>query len=179
MNKESENLPFINYLYSLVEKGQRGTLADLRKGLSGAPGTVPVMYQYIVPWIPEEDRNTWKEKVYYILASLFAHYQSGGASKALATQNGNFGDHCRALQAKKNQSDSFEQRFSNLLKAHRDDLPIFLRQTLSQLRGEDIPINWNKLFKDLIFWSSLNQTVQRQWANSYWRYQKTEETIEK
>ena len=71
---------------------------------------------------------------------------------------------------KRQQSASFEPRFSALLKAHRDDLPILLKQILSILRGEDIPINWDQLFLDLQYWNTENHIVQRRWANSYWIY---------
>jgi CRISPR type I-E-associated protein CasB/Cse2 len=87
--------PFIKYLYALVETSNRAALADLRRGLSGQPGTSPAMFQYVAPWVPEDARNTWKEKVYYIIASLFAYYQAGASGKVLTTDQGNFGTHCR------------------------------------------------------------------------------------
>ncbi len=163
--------PFIKYLYALVETSNRAALADLRRGLSGQPGTSPAMFQYVAPWVPEDARNTWKEKVYYIIASLFAYYQAGASGKVLTTDQGNFGTHCRQLKAKQEQSASFEARFTNLLKAHRDDTPILIKQILSLLRGEDIPVNWEQLFYDLQYWNSATQSVQRQWANGYWKYQ--------
>jgi CRISPR type I-E-associated protein CasB/Cse2 len=76
-----------------------------------------------------------------------------------------------ALKAKQEQSASFEARFTNLLKAHRDDTPTLIKQILSLLRGEDIPVNWEQLFYDLQYWNSATQSVQRQWANGYWKYQ--------
>lgn len=179
MSKEKENLPFIDYLYSLAKENNRGALADLRKGMNGQPGSVPATFTYVAPWVPDEHRNKWQEKVYYIIAAMFAYYQSSSGGKTLSIAFGNMGDHCRALKAKKKQSASFENRFTNLLKAHRDDLPVLLRQVLSLLRGEEIPINWNQLFYDLTYWNSEKQTAQRNWANSYWRYvAQTEQTEE-
>jgi len=168
--KESPTQPYIAYLYSLASQGNRGALADLRRGLTTEPGTQPAMYPYVAPWVPEIQRFTWKEKVYYIVAALFAMYQSGSSGAQLTTSQGNFGSHCRALVIKKPQSGSFEARFSALLKAHRDDLPILLKQILSVLRGEEIPINWDQLFRDLQYWNSESRFVQRSWANSYWIY---------
>lgn len=175
--------PFVKYLYSLSETGNRGALADLRRGLSGPPGTSPAMYQYVAPWVPDEARNTWRESVYYIIASLFSYYQAGGDGKTLSTDKGNFGDHCRNLKDKQDQSASFEARFSGLLKAHRDDLPVLLQQIMGLLKGEDIPINWDQLFNDLQYWNANGQFVQRNWANGYWKYQpknqsETEQSIE-
>jgi len=168
--------PFIGYLYSLSQSGNRGALADLRRGLSGSPGTTPVMFQYVARWVPDESRNTWKESVYYIIASLYAYYQSGGAGKALSTDKGNFGEHCRNLKDKQAQSASFEARFTGLLKAHRDDLPVLLQQIMGLLKGEDIPINWDQLFYDLQYWNASSQFVQRNWANGYWKYQPKNQT---
>ncbi len=176
MNNNLTRNPFIKYLYSLAETGNRGALADLRRGLSGQPGTSPAMFQYVAPWVPDDARNTWKEKVYYIIASLFAYYQAGGSGKQLSTDRGNFGEHCRRLKDMQAQSASFEARFTNLLKAHRDDTPTLIKQILSLLRGEDIPINWEQLFYDLQYWNSSSQSVQRQWANGYWQYQSKEQS---
>jgi CRISPR system Cascade subunit CasB len=168
--KTKTTQPFITYLYSLASQENRGALADLRRGLTTEPGTSPAMYPYVAPWVPEPLRYTWKEKVYYLIAALFAYYQSGSSANQLTTTQGNFGSHCRALVTQKPQSASFEPRFSALLKAHRDDLPILLKQILSILRGEDIPINWDQLFLDLQYWNTENHIVQRRWANSYWIY---------
>lgn len=178
MKKEEVTHPFINYLYSLVENDDRGTLADLRRGLTSQPGTVPAMFPHVAKWVPDEARNSWNEKVYYLTATLFAYYQAGGSGKRLTTHEGNFGSHCRELKAKSTQSGSFEARFANLLKANRDDLPVLLRQILSLLKNEDIPINWNQLFTDLKYWNSPNQSVQRHWANNYWRYEGQSSTQE-
>ena len=177
MRSEESLHPYINYLYGLAKEGNRGSLADLRKGLTGQPGQVPATFPYVAPWVPEDARNTWRESVFYLTATLFAYYQAGGSSNALISSQGNLGNHFKMLKDKREQSASFEKRFSNLLKAHRDDLPALLRQALSLLRNEDIPINWDQLFKDLTYWNSENQNVQRAWANSYWRYQpKKDET---
>lgn len=171
MSNPAVKHPFIKYLYALTETGNRGALADLRRGLSGQPGTSPAMFQYVARWVPDDARGTWKEKVYYIIASLFAYYQAGSSGKTLVTGEGNFGEHCRRLKDKQAQSASFEARFTSLLKAHRDDTPILIKQLLSLLKGEDIPINWEQLFYDLQYWNAASQSVQRQWANGYWKYQ--------
>lgn len=176
--KEINQNNFIIYLYTLAEKGNRGALADLRRGVSGQPGTHPAMFSIVAPWIPDDARNTWLEKVYYIIAALFAYYQAGAAGTNLGTDKGNLGNHCRSLVEKKAQSASYETRFTNLLKAHRDDLVSHLKQVLALLRGEDIPINWHQLFYDLQHWNSDSQFVQRQWANGFWVYQKTDKTNE-
>lgn len=180
MPQDTKIYSFINYLYSLADGNNRGALADLRRGLTGQPGTVPAMFPYIAPWVPDEMRNTWQEKVYYLVASLFAYYQAGSYGGArLRTEEGNFGKHSRALKDEGKQSASFEMRFTNLLNAHQEDLSTYLRQIISQMRSNEIAINWHQLLHDLLRWNSESQYIQRQWANSYWKYQtpKDEEII--
>ncbi len=169
MTDEIQIHPFVEYLYSLATDKRRGALADLRRGLSEPPGTAPVMFPYVARWVPKDARNTWREKVYYLTAALFAYYQSGSSiqSKRRLT-TGNMGDHCRQAATKEKRSASFEMRFSSLLKSNLDDLPVLLRQMVSLLKSADVPINWDQLFHDLFYWNSESQFVQRQWANSYW-----------
>ena len=173
MTDEAQIQPYIQYLYSLATEGRRGTLADLRLGLGETPGTAPVMFPYVARWVPEKDRYSWTEKVYYLIAALFAYYQSGSSVEGKRRiTTGNFGDHClkAALIAKSKEkpSASFETRFATLLKANPEDLPVVLRQMISLLKSADVPVNWDKLFHDLCRWNSESQYIQRQWANSYW-----------
>ena len=176
MTEDKQIHPYIAYLYSLADNQQRGALADLRRGLSQPPGTAPIMFQYIARWVPEDARNTWTEKVFYLVAALFAFYQSGSASSSRQRLlTGNLGNHCRTAAQKEGQSASFEMRFSTLLKTNADDLPTFLRQMVSLLKSADIPVNWNQLFHDLCRWNSESQYIQRQWANNYWAFKQPEQ----
>ncbi|MFZ3151740.1 MAG: type I-E CRISPR-associated protein Cse2/CasB [Anaerolineaceae bacterium] len=172
MENTQNKSPFVTYLYSLAKTGNRGALADLRQGLSGTPGTTPSMYPYVAPWVPENARGTWQEKVYYITAALFAYYQSGSAGGTnLLADCGNLGSHCRSLIQKEKQSESFEVRFADLLKTNREDLLIYLKQIFGLLKGGEIAINWHQLFFDLQHWNSESQYIQHQWANAFWAYQ--------
>jgi CRISPR system Cascade subunit CasB len=176
MTDEVQIHPYIQYLYSLANEGRRGALADLRRGLAEPPATAPVMFSYVARWVPEDARYSWTEKVYYLIAALFAYYQSGsGAESKRKITTGNFGDHCRMASYKGSQSASFEARFSALLKANPEDLSVVLRQMISLLKSVDVPINWDRLFHDLCRWNSESQYIQRQWANSYWSSQKRDD----
>ncbi len=169
MTDEVQIHSFIEYLYSLATDQRRGALADLRRGLAEPPATAPVMFPYVARWVPENARYSWVEKVYYLIAALFAYYQSGsGIESKRKITKGNFGEHCQRSAAKNAQSASFEARFATLLKANPDDLPVVLRQMVSLLKSADVPINWDQLFHDLCRWNSESQYIQRQWANSYW-----------
>lgn len=171
MNEKLKS-PFIDRLWSLVEQDQRGALADLRLGLGQAPGTVPKMYPYVVPYLPNEcSRST--EDSYYLVASLFAYYQSGNAGNARKRiDQGNIGDHLRSAIFY-NQLDELpvERRFNALLAADPMDLPQYLKQIVSLLKSHDVPIHWEQLFRDLQWWQHESKFVQKQWANSYWHNQ--------
>ncbi|MDY6847283.1 MAG: type I-E CRISPR-associated protein Cse2/CasB, partial [Chloroflexota bacterium] len=82
MTDENQIHPFINYLYSLATEQKRGALAELRRGLARPPATAPVMFPYVARWVPEDFRYTWREKVYYLVAALFAYYQSGSGEES-------------------------------------------------------------------------------------------------
>ncbi len=162
----TESNPFVAYLESLAQREDRGALAALRRGLGQPPGTVAAMYPYVVPWLPDEARP-WQEAAYYVVAALFAlHPAPGGV--------GNLGDGFRRAErpAEGAESDARneanERRFVALLAAHPDDLAERLRQAVSYLASQDVPVNWGQLFQDLAHWGDVSRRVQNRWAQSYW-----------
>ncbi|MBI9051883.1 MAG: type I-E CRISPR-associated protein Cse2/CasB [Anaerolineaceae bacterium] len=161
ISKSFENR-FINYLLELSQGQQRGELAVLRRGLSQPPANDVAMYPYVARFIPEKLRGSSTEKVYYLIAALFAYHP-------LNTLQGNFGAHMHAAANEANQ-ESTERRFVVLLNAHVDDLPDYLRQAVSYLKSKEIAVNWEALFNDLKQWSHPNRYIQRRWANSFWGY---------
>lgn len=155
---EKEEHYLIRYLKSLVEKDDRAALAALRRGLGKAPGTEAEMYRYIVPLLPE---NTYQnqEMAFYLIASLFA-------SHPVSTKKGNLGNHLAQIRGDNN-TDALERRFTALLSSHPDDLPDYLRQTISLLKSKDVSVNWDQLLKDLLWW---NDKTRKSWATAFWGY---------
>ena len=163
--------PYIQYLETLTEGDRRGALASLRRGLGHPPGTVPEMYRYVVPWVPA-DASRNKEASFYLVAALYAYHPK-------STTNGNMGTHLSKAR-KPEGDDALERRFTSLLAAHLEDLPIFLRQAISFLKSKDeIPVNWDQLFRDLQEWSYSDRRVQKRWARGFWsrKEEKTEQTV--
>jgi CRISPR system Cascade subunit CasB len=160
MNQQTQH-PFIAYLYSLAKNEDRGALAALRRGLGQPPGAAPTMFRYIIPYLPENaDRFT--EAAYYQVASLYALHSK-------STEAGNLGAHLRqAVDA--NNSDALERRFTALLVSHPDDLPNYLRQTISYLKSKEIPVNWQQLLYDLQAWDYPERRVRvhKAWAGAFW-----------
>ena len=152
--------PYITHLQSFAESDERGPLAALRRGLGQQPGTVAEMYRYVVPWLPESPSQT-QEAAYYLVASLFAFHPK-------STSIGNMGTHMS--QARTLASDeALERRFGALLAAHREDLPVYLRQAVSYLKSKDVLVNWDELFRDLQQWHYQDRRVQKRWAREFWR----------
>lgn len=163
---ENKEHYFITYLQSLVEKDDRGALASLRRGLGQKPGSAPEMYRYVVPLLPE-NTPPWQEKAFYLIAALFASHPK-------STDNGNLGAHLAKILTKDN-NDALERRFTALLSAHPDDLPDYLRQTISLLKSKEVHVNWSELLYNLQSWShpEYGDIVRKSWATSFWGYRKT------
>jgi CRISPR type I-E-associated protein CasB/Cse2 len=162
---EQQN-PFITYLESLVKGGERGALAALRRGLGKPPGTALEMARYVVPFLPRE--RPWTEDAYFLVAALFAYWHQGRDAVA-ASPPENFGASLALLALLDPQTGpSLDLRVTALLKSHRDDLPVHLRQAAGLLNAKGIPVNWQQLLKDILNWDHEDQFVQRAWARAFW-----------
>jgi CRISPR system Cascade subunit CasB len=150
--------PFITYLESLHDG--RAALAALRRGLGQPPGTVASMYPYVVPWL-SADAPPWQETAYYLIAALFALHPAQGGK-------GNMGHHFAGTREAQGDNTAIERRFTALLAAHPDDLDFYLRQAVSFLKSEEVPVNWHRLLFDLLDWGHPDRYVQQQWARAFW-----------
>jgi len=160
---------FIDYLERLEDREARGILAALRRGLQHPPGTCVEMYPHVVPWLGNV-KGKWEKDMYYLIASLYAYHSN-------SSHSGNIGDALRIVYQNRRESNSIEQRFVALLRSNPDELPFHMRQTISILKSENIPINWHELFYDLKRWPYESRYPPREkWANSFWKTQKKEET---
>ncbi len=166
---ETKVHPFIDHLQSLAQKQERGALAALRRGLGQPVGAAPEMFRYVEPFLPKQ-RSQAQESAYYLVASLFALHPVTGYI-------GNMGNHMARTRSESGE-DALERRFTALLAAHPDDLPDFLRQSVSYLKSKEVPINWNQLFWDLLNWDHPDHKVQKQWASAFWGKSNTEHTSE-
>ncbi|HEY57655.1 MAG TPA: type I-E CRISPR-associated protein Cse2/CasB [Anaerolineae bacterium] len=169
MSLEREVHSFVQYLLTLAD--DRAALAALRRGLGRPPGTAPEMFPYVVPQLPAHVHPN-EEAAYYTLAALFALHPSH-------TNQGNLGDHL-ARAANQGNREAVERRFVALLSAHPDDLPEYLRQTVSFLKAQEVPINWDALFYALRYWEhpEHGDRIRRDWARAFWAEQSAAETSE-
>lgn len=158
---------FIRYLTSLNTDEHRGELATLRRGLSGNPVEDLNLYRLLARKVPDEDRDTRREPIYYLVAALYAFHP-------VQTDKGNFGDAMRQVAIRRDDQDAAERRFTALLNARLDDLARPLRQALMMIKQAEppVPVNWASLFGDLLYWDSPRKSSQRAWANGFWAYER-------
>ncbi|MBP6927743.1 MAG: type I-E CRISPR-associated protein Cse2/CasB [Caldisericia bacterium] len=162
---------FVESLEYLVEKSDRAGLATLRKGLGKEPGTVTEMYKYVYSRIPGQT-NLFDEKIYFLIASLFALWHQG-KQKLEKDFEGDFGKTFNQIN-KNSKSESIEKRFTAIINSHFDDLPNHLRHAVSLAKSKDVPINWSFLLEDLKWWNNDGKRVQRKWMKSFLQEEKKE-----
>lgn len=164
----NEQYAFMKYLTSLNTDKNRGTLAVLRRGLAGNPIEDLNLYRFVARRVPDSDRGTPRESVYYLVAALYALQPE-------SAPDGNFGDHMKRVTQKRNDLEAAERRFTVLLTASLEDLSTPLRQAVMMLKQNELPVNWTALFADLLHWNHPDKWAQRAWANSFWGYERPAE----
>jgi CRISPR system Cascade subunit CasB len=150
--------PLIDYLTRHIE--DRGMLAALRRGLGRPPGGAPEMFPYVIPFVRPKAHH-WEEANLYLIASLFAMHPS-------VTSGGNMGAHLRAYAKAVGDDQATTRRFVQLMRMRREMLDVPLRQHISLLKSRDIAVDWNRLLRDLSYWSHEDGFVQYEWAKAYW-----------
>ena len=61
-----------------------------------------------------------------------------------------------------------EGRFTRLLNARWRELPTHLRQLIGLLDSLGIPLDWDRLLRDVQNWERPERWVQEQWARALW-----------
>ncbi|MGZ3668060.1 MAG: type I-E CRISPR-associated protein Cse2/CasB [Ktedonobacterales bacterium] len=158
---------FAEYLASLVKHENRAALAALRRGLGKRPGEAAEMFPYVMPFIGENVPMK-RQDDYFLVAALFAAHQGTWTPTEGEKRDSNIGASFRRLRAAAD-SGSIEKRFVALLNAEREDLPEHLRSAVSLLKAHEIPVNWAQLLRDLGGWEWESRSVQRSWAQAFWR----------
>lgn len=194
----------------------RAALARLRRTLGKSSDEAVEAFPYVASWVERalnsermrmknDDSREWGEYCFYLVAALFALYQTGetraswhheeallpdpnrrnfGAS-FLKLEEAQAGDAPAAEGAGKERAKNLERRFTALLVSRRADLPQRLRHAVSLLKSESVPVDWVELLADLQEWRSAEAvtyriggkpSVQRRWAKSFWRVEAIETT---
>lgn len=162
--KEYKN-NFIDFLKKLKREKNRAAMAHLRRGLGKPAGTTTEMYPYIGKFLPKEPNYKY-ENALYLVGSLFGLYSDAKNTKE------NFGSSMLQIEGV---GGSIEKRFVALLNANYEDLHQHLRQAVGLIKAKEKPINWERLFTDIMYWENDNRKVQQDWARGFWGSKQTNE----
>lgn len=149
-------------------KGNRGALAALSRGLGRKPGTEIAMYPYLGGWI--NGKSDWQAQPLFLVASLFALHPRHDATLH------SLGESFWRLADGSSSPESVEHRFTALLNADREDLHLHLRHAISLLKSQGIPVNYASLLRDIAWWGEEGSSTRRTWARDFWTFLKPEET---
>lgn len=161
--KQTSIRRFLYELTGFVKRKDRGTLADLRHGFSGA--TAHRAWPYVAKYCnlaSDRDRAIWLT----VAAGAATQENAGFGSK------GNMGTMLRAIagDGKKPKPDdlkSYDARFRRLLTCSSvEDLCTHLPGVLRTAHRKTILVNYERLFWDLCIWHKNEVGVK--WAVEYW-----------
>ena len=167
---EQQEIPIqavLSRLRQCVARDDRGTLADLRHGLS--PPTEHRAWPHLAAW-GVDLRNDRQRSIWLTVAAGFATLNE-------SRKGGNIGATMRRLAG--SNLDSFEGRFRRLLAcATSKDLCARLSAVFRAAKQKGVPIDFEQLFWDLECWpvSSRGRDVRVDWAQAYWGEAKGETT---
>ena len=138
-------------------RNDRGAMANLRCAL-----------------VPAKRHRAWPllariggidDPVVEVIAGCFAHHPE-------EIRQGNLGETCRLLAGAHT---SFDARFRRLLACDRSELCKRIRPVILAARSKGIPVNYEELLSDPIYWGD---RVRVRWAQSYWSHWPAEEKSE-
>lgn len=174
---------FIEWLEALNDKDTR-MRAVLRRSLAFDPGQHVPSYPYIEPFVKDEG-NSWRRKMFYLVASLWAgHWREGrtGAPMPIGKACAAFDSERRKTMTKddtQKANSATEKRFVALLDSDSDQMPHRLRQMIALLN--DQPIDFDHLLSGLLYWNDDKKRIQNDWARDFYRNMNlttTEQTVQ-
>jgi len=143
----------------------RGFMANLRCALVESKRHRAWPYLAKFGGIGEKHGN----KVVQTVAGLYATHSE-------ETHNGDYGAMCRKLlsddeRQKLNQAEGIgpvSRRFQHLLAAEGDEIFDRVVRLVLRAKAQDIPVNYEQLYKDLLDWEYHADRVRVRWAQSFW-----------
>ncbi|BAD39651.1 MAG: type I-E CRISPR-associated protein Cse2/CasB [Symbiobacterium thermophilum] len=178
----SRQVEFAGWLSGLDD---RGTLAALRRGLMLEEEQLFELFGYVPPRFLTGLRPG-EERLYLMVAALYAYHPVSFGEEELAERRRNLGESLRRLAEEKARQrggldegeellpESLKRRMEALLSAPRADLFGHLRQVISLLKSEEIPVDWAQLLSDLQRWEAPDRRVQWAWSRSFYVGYQTE-----
>ncbi|MCK9929611.1 type I-E CRISPR-associated protein Cse2/CasB [Frankia sp. Mgl5] len=156
-------------------------LAALRRGAGRDPGTVPQMWRYYTT-LNQEGWGTPGLRAEHAALVLFAMHQQSQTRLMHAAGVG-LGAAVRCLrESDKFSSDAVDRRFEAAATATSlSEASYHLRGLVRQLRGLPQPLDYTRLYWDLLSWQNPDRIgqVRRRWGSQYFpgRDRKTETAV--
>lgn len=161
-------------------------LAELRRGLGKAPGTLPGLWEWTLEGLPEElksrsDQPTNAEWAIHICMTLYAFHQQG-RSPAGESMNKNIISLGKAVSLlagnQQEDRDRYQKKLEMLTKTDSIEMmAALLRQIVAQLRGGGIPLDYPALAGDILAFqfeeSRLN--VLLKWGQDFYSFKSNNE----
>lgn len=135
----------------------RGKLSNLRRWWS------PATRHYAFPVIARlAGGNALDRSEICLIAALFAEHPNH------SEKTGDLGATCRRIAGKN--PDSFEAHFRRLLSSQdlASDLAPNLLKVIRRAKKESLPVNYQKLERDLARWKFSAEKIKINWAKSYY-----------
>jgi len=154
---------FIQYLQSM--EADRGKLATLRKGLIDTQSQFawPLLSRFI------NFDKPYRMKVLQTVAGLYAHHPQN-------TSSGNLGSTCFKLldedekqKIAKGESGPISRNFQYVLAANGEELFPRVRRLVFRAKGDEVPINYVQLTKDLLDWQYKKDRIKPAWGKEFWK----------
>lgn len=154
---------FISNLRQLEARddgASRAGLAALRAGLRSDDGIAIEMMPHVAPYLDEREQAS--DRWFFAVAALFALHPLD------TTERLSLGNSFGRLRQN---SDSIEKRFQLLIASDEEDLFARLKQVISLLKAQGVPVNWYTLLSDLTIndWDDPERTLQLRWARDFYR----------
>jgi CRISPR type I-E-associated protein CasB/Cse2 len=132
----------------------RAALAELRHSINDPLRGA----KYVVPCLGPEDEgdDIW----FYRIAALYAMHR-------LHRPDVSLGVAMKQCSMRRN-SESVEKRFTQLLSAASANLLIPLRNVINLLAADEIPLDWEQLLDDVLYWNHPNKFRQHRLARHFY-----------
>jgi CRISPR type I-E-associated protein CasB/Cse2 len=170
MSKRAWDEELVDNLTELADpvSPNRAALSHLRRGLEAPLDYTLGRVGWLFHRVPESKDDLWLRCA--VLASgLFAWVKGDSAQSASVNFGEAFGTGLTLEQ--KQQRD---KRFIDLLDTDTEELPYKLRQAMTLIARDRVPLDWVLLIRHLAHWSNPDRWVQIQWARGYWSVVETQ-----
>lgn len=166
LSSQTKNRAAQQFIADLAKLG-RGDLAELRRAAGtsiGGDGRATAIFYRL---LPPRELGYLRQDAAFLVATLYPLNPK--------QRSGDLGQSLRALKEATG-SPALDRRMAILLESRLDwyeegggELPFRLRQLVRLLGSKGIGIDWAQIADDLGNWNGERQSVQRRWAESYFR----------